>query len=518
MKISKSYIPVMVLSVLALLLAAAGCDGIASPGGPPQSAVEGVTDSEGTADIKVKGQSISVIAVDKTYPDRSLSDVEVSVGEQQGVRMVYSLDKTGKYLPEIKFLSPDKEDARVVTVPLSPAGDSNWSIDQPVKIPIDPTAILEAASMPYAELGGFLRDEYPQVNTVIFLFPEEVGDIGHSNISVHESPFPEVLYAHVKEGGVAGFRLVPRVNALFALTLGFVVKTAATAVLGSLLIDEKDVLIAVSERLTGRSSQFIYVPDLYGMNEEEAREALDANGFTGVPLDKHSWFLTDSKYITEHAARNLDGLIVDQSPEPNESYDPIEHPEEIDNLSIKIWVGTSSLGPEPPENDITGATVRINTKAEWADKSETATIRFYISTSPQVSGTAQYDDRGREAFVGNPGGPQTYGDLTDPGMLLQEVTVSGGAGVPVQELTFDVTEYFQENGLTTYYVAADNQGPAMAVFYCLIFYDVRHQKGLNYPYGDSGDHQAGLFGPPHPLVIKWGRNPGNAVEIRMDPP
>ncbi|MFC1846157.1 hypothetical protein ACFLYM_01925 [Chloroflexota bacterium] len=508
MKVSKYHILVIVLSVVVLLMSAAGCEGIPSPGKSSQSASEGVTDDRGTANVKVKGRSVKVVAVDDSAPEQAIADVRVRSGEQQGITMLYSADGEGKYFPQLTFLGTSRPEAEVITMPLTPVSGRDWTIGEPFGVEIDPESLPEVGSIPYKEMRDYIIENFPETRSIVFMFTEEVADIESSTVVFHASPFSEVVYAHIKPGQEsAGLELVPRVNAFgftAAAVVSLVAKAAAVCVAAGPLCPIDEILAGygvkkVADWYYGRKGM-IRLPYVTMLTIEEAKDKLHSDGFNN---------------ITVKASATPSGYAVDLGPDKVHSQKPIPYLYYSPDEAVTLF---HSEGSKAPESNITKAILRINTKAEWVENNETATIEFYISTGPQVSGTAQYDDRGYHRFVNSPGGPQTYGNLTGPGELLKEVTVRGGAEVGVQELTFDVTEYFQENGITTYYIAADNSGPALAMFYCLIFYDTREQKGLRYPYGKSGDHQAGLFGPPHPWMIEWGRNQGSAVEVRMDPP
>lgn len=518
----------IIFSILVVLLVCAvGCAKVDEGKGT-------VTDDSGVGNVDIGGKAVKVIAVNKNSPSEPVSGVKLSTGEQQGIGMVYSTDAGGEYFPNLTFMSEGLGQTDLTTVQLVPAQNKDWIFSEPVKLNINIDKLPRKASFEYAELVSFLADEMPEVKIVVFLFTEEVVDIERCYVSIYSSPFSEVIYAHISETIVGStLEIMPRVYAIdpassFAAAVWMSTQTpTGAALLGAaagaglaaakFLASElkQNVVMAAATKLLGKGcgQGYIEMPNLKGLTKDEARQLLTDAGIPDNLLKLNVVELSSK----DCPAKEKQGVVIDQVPIPGNCVDLWGYIDEAEELPIMIVVCKGPDEKQTTKSEVSEAILKISTMAEWVENNETATIRFYISITPQVTGTVQKEDRGHHTFVSQSDWPQAYGSLTDPGELLQEVAVPGGAGVGVQELTFDITEYVQKNGITTYYIAADNSGPALAMFNCMLFYETRNQKG-HYPFGNAGEHQVGLFGPAHPLVIKWGRNPGSAAEIRLDPP
>lgn len=218
MKKCKWYRALITASLIVLIVSTTGCINITinMPGGGVESSKsEATTDSGGIATLEVEGQPIAVHAVDKTSPSQSLPNVEVSVAEQQGVGLIYTVDKEGKFFPQLTFLNSGLSKACGITVPLSPVGDKDWVMSEPTQIDINPASLPKAASFQYSQFGSFLSDTRPEVRTIVLLFTEQVSDIEHSTVSICTSPFTQVIYAYVQEGhNVTGLEVIPRAHAV----------------------------------------------------------------------------------------------------------------------------------------------------------------------------------------------------------------------------------------------------------------------------------------------------------------
>lgn len=339
----KKVILVLLVMVITLVPVLISCQ----PSEPTLTVkAKATTDSSGVAVLEFDGQKISVFAADETSPSQAVPNVDVSVAEQQGTGLIYAADTKGDFLPELTFLNSPLSETAVTTVALSPAGTDRWGISQPLAIDINPTGLSTAATIPFSELGDFLKDEYPKVKTIVFLSTEEIESIEQSTVSIHTTPFPEVLYAHFQNGDEVTSILPGQVaHAAFVIvSVGFILKVAAGVILGPLIMDEKDVIGAVASRITGERADFVYMPDLTGLTEEEARNELTNANFVDFRINKYYQYLADEKYVTEHEARNLDGRIVSQLLAPKELYDPLQG--ENRNVVVDIWVGTRQLIPD----------------------------------------------------------------------------------------------------------------------------------------------------------------------------
>jgi len=178
------------------------------------SKAEATTNSEGVAHLKVDGQPITVSIIDETSPSQALANIKVSVAEQQGLGLVSAIDEEGKFYPQLTFLDSGLSQTEVITLSLSPAGDEDWTMSEPIAIGINPHLLHKVASFQATELGPFLADNYPELRNIVFLYTEEMPDFEQSTVSIYTTPFPEVIYAYVQEGeGVTDFGIMPKVYA-----------------------------------------------------------------------------------------------------------------------------------------------------------------------------------------------------------------------------------------------------------------------------------------------------------------
>lgn len=183
--------------------------------GSPHSALraDAVTDGDGLASIIVDGESVRVSVMDSTVDGQALAEINLYSGMQQNIQLLYIEDSSGKFFPSIQSVVSRESDGPV-TIYLAPAGARSWTLGQPVAINIDIDELKKIADCPYVDLGYHLRDKYPNVRSIVFLYDDKVADITECQVSLYATPFPQVVYALLREEGqISGTHFMPTVYA-----------------------------------------------------------------------------------------------------------------------------------------------------------------------------------------------------------------------------------------------------------------------------------------------------------------
>jgi len=322
-------------------------------------AYEDTTNSMGMAKFNLDGETISISVVNKTSPSQALSRVNVSVAEQQGIGLVYAKDRDGKFFPELTLLDSTSTQMKALTLAMTPVSDKSWIISQPMTVGINPKLLPEIDSVPYSRLLSFLEDEYPDIDTIVFLFDRNVGNIVYSTVSISESPYPGVIYAYLHKGQEsASSRLFRQVYAVEPVTLLFVTASivAATFDIPTSGVDLLLHLGKVYGEAKAGSPYAITMPDLSGVSEYNVERKLGESGLKGIPIEVLDEDIIERGYVKNVGDTNaikLVGFVVRQLPNSNMRFnsDPDDRYWSMPD-KVVVWIGRlgeDHLKAEPKE-------------------------------------------------------------------------------------------------------------------------------------------------------------------------